>query len=66
MILFANTKAIPQRKTINMRTGLMNRNNDIPDDLIATNSNLSPRLPNVINEENKTASGSASGTNEAL
>ena len=46
--------------------GRINRSKEIPEDLIATNSKLSPRLPNVINEERSTASGKASGTSTAL
>ena len=44
----------------------MNRNKDMPEDLIAINSKLSPKFPNVINEESKTANGKANGTNAAL
>ena len=36
---------------------------DIPDDFKAINSDFSDRLPNVIIEDNKTASGKARGTN---
>lgn len=39
---------------------------EIPADLMATNSKLSPRLPNVISEESKTDKGKASGINTAL
>ena len=38
----------------------------MPADLIATNSKLSPRLPNVIKEESNTANGNANGTKVAL
>ena len=44
----------------------MNRNKEIPADFIATSSKLSPRFPNVINDESNTANGSAKGTNTAL
>ena len=46
--------------------GRINRNKEIPEDLMATNSKLSPILPNVINEERSTASGKASVTNTEL
>ena len=42
----------------------MKRNREMPDDLMATSSKLSPRLPNVINEERRIASGNASGTRQ--
>ena len=38
---------------------------DIPADFIATISYFSPRLPNVINEESKTARGKANEKNVA-
>src|SRR5436190_5295701 len=44
----------------------MNLSNEIPEAFTATNSILSPRLPKVINDESKTASGKARGTNAAL
>lgn len=49
-----------------MKSGRMKRNKDMPADLMATSSKLSPRFPNVINEESSTANGSASGTNAAV
>ena len=52
--------------SVTTKSGRINRSRDIPADFIATNSKLSPRLPNVISEESKTASGSASGTRTAL
>ena len=36
-------------------------NNDVPALLIATNSLFSPKLPNVIIEDKRTAKGNASG-----
>jgi len=39
----------------------MKRNSEIPADLIATNSKLSPRLPKVIIDDIKIDSGSAKG-----
>ena len=44
----------------------MKRSKEIPADLIATSSKLSPRFPNVINEESNTASGNARGTRAAV
>jgi len=41
--------------------GLMKRSKEIPADLIATNSKLSPRLPNVMIDEIKIESGNAKG-----
>ena len=46
--------------------GRIKRSNDIPDDLIATNSKLSPRLPNVMIDEMRMAMGMASVSNDAL
>jgi len=44
----------------------MNRGKEMPADFIATSSKLSPRFPNVINDESKTANGNASGTRAAV
>jgi len=44
----------------------MNRNNEMPADFMATSSKLSPRFPNVINDESKTANGRANGTSAAV
>jgi hypothetical protein len=38
----------------------------MPADFIATSSKVSPRFPNVINEDINTASGNDKGTNTAL
>jgi hypothetical protein len=38
----------------------------MPADFIATSSYVSPRLPKVMSEESKTASGRANGTKAAL
>lgn len=46
--------------------GLINLSKEIPADLIATSSKLSPRFPKVINEDNNTARGNARGTKTAL
>jgi hypothetical protein len=59
-------KVTIQRKTDNHINGLMNRNNDIPEDFMATSSKLSPRFPKVIIDEIKMAIGIASISNEAL
>ena len=66
MIKFENRKATPQINRLTKKSGCINRSNEIPEDLTATNSKLSPRLPKVINDESKTASGNASGTSAAL
>ena len=47
-------------------SGRKNLKSEIPDDLMATNSKLSPKLPNVIIEEIKIAIGIASVRSEAL
>ena len=49
-----------------MKSGRMNLKRGIPADLMATNSKVSPRLPNVMIDESRTAKGSASGTSVAL
>lgn len=41
----------------------MNRSIEMPDDLMATSSEVSPRLPKVIMEANRIPNGSAMGTN---
>jgi hypothetical protein len=43
-------------------TDRMARHVEIPALLIAVNSKYSPKFPNVIKEESKTAKGSATGT----
>jgi len=57
---------MPDNKIVRYNIGLMKRNNEMPDDFIATNSNLSPIFPNVIIEEIKIAIGIASRIMEAL
>ena len=47
-------------------SGRINLNSEIPADLMATNSKLSPRLPNVIMEEIRIAIGMASVSRDAL
>ena len=47
------------RKTTN---GRMICSNEIPAALMASNSNRSPRLPKVISEASRIASGNAMGT----
>jgi hypothetical protein len=61
-----NANARPDNKIAVTSNGRINRNNPIPADLIATSSKVSPRLPNVIMDDNKTANGRASGTSVAL
>jgi hypothetical protein len=41
--------------------GLINRNREMPADLMATNSKLSPKFPKVMMDEIKIAKGRASG-----
>lgn len=53
-------------KSVTPTRGRINRSREMPEDLIATSSKLSPRFPKVINEERSTARGSASGINTAL
>ena len=45
-----------------MVSGRMMRSSDTPLDFMASSSRLSPRLPNVISEASRMASGRASGT----
>ena len=59
MILFENKKATPAKNKAKMNSGRIKRIKGIPAALIATNSKLSPRLPNVMIEENNKANGSA-------
>jgi len=53
--------AVMQIKKLMNTKGRMNRSNEIPADLMATSSKLSPRLPKVIMEESKIAKGRARG-----
>lgn len=53
-------------KAVTTKSGRMNLSSGMPEDLIATSSKLSPRLPNVMMEEIRTASGNASGTAVAV
>jgi hypothetical protein len=62
----ANKKARKHKKSETMKRGRMNRNKEIPADFMATSSKLSPRFPNVINDESKTANGNAKGTSAAV
>src|SRR5688572_260352 len=57
---------MPQTKIETKNNGRINRSNEMPADLMATNSKLSPRLPNVIREESSIARGNANGTSTAL
>ena len=59
-------KVIPQNKRATQTSGRIKRNSEMPDDLIATNSKLSPRLPNVMMDEMRMAMGIASVSMEAL
>ena len=62
MILLANKNAIPHTKMVKTSSGRMKRINEIPAALMATNSNFSPRFPNVMMDENSNANGKAMGT----
>ena len=62
----AKRKDTPLNNIAIKNNGLINLNNGIPEDLIATSSKLSPSLPNVIIEESKIAIGNASITIVAL
>ena len=57
---------MPLSKTAIQTSGRIKRNKEIPEDLMATNSKLSPRLPNVIIEEIRIAMGMARVNKEAL
>lgn len=59
-------KVISDKRMVSIMTGRINLNSEIPEDLIATNSNLSPRLPKVIMEEIRIAIGIANISIEAL
>ena len=56
----------PHNRTATHINGRIKRNKEIPEDLIATNSKLSPKFPKVIIEEIKIAMGMASVNKEAL
>jgi hypothetical protein len=62
MISSLKRNASPEIKMMNRSKGLINRNNEMPEDLMATNSKFSPILPNVIIEERRTLNGNARGT----
>ena len=64
--LFAKKKLIKQRIIEKKTRGLIKRSREIPEDLIATSSKLSPRFPNVMIEEMSMAIGIASIKSEAL
>ena len=57
---------MPVRINETKNKGRINRNKEIPDDLIATSSKLSPSFPNVIIDESNMAIGSARVTKVAL
>ena len=57
---------MPQSRMDTNVSGRKKRNSEIPDDLMATSSKLSPRLPSVIIEDIKMAMGIASVSREAL
>ena len=60
-----NPKAIPQMNSEQINSGRIKRSRGMPADLMATSSNVSPRLPKVMMEESSTARGRASGTRVA-
>ena len=57
---------MPQRKMETQTNGRMKRSSEMPAALMATNSKLSPRFPNVIIDEINIAIGIASINNDAL
>jgi hypothetical protein len=59
-------KVVNEKSSVNIMIGRINLNREIPEDFIATNSNLSPRFPNVIMEEINIAIGMANINIEAL
>ena len=61
-MLLANKNDIPAISIETINNGRINLSNGMPADLMATSSNDSPKLPNVIMEESNKANGSASGT----
>ena len=58
-MLFANKKAMPVNNKAKRNRGRIKRIKGIPAALIATNSKLSPKFPNVMMEEKSNAKGSA-------
>jgi hypothetical protein len=60
--LLADTNAMPVINIDTTKRGRINLNKGIPADLIATNSNVSPRLPKVMIDESNIANGKAKGT----
>jgi hypothetical protein len=58
-MLFANKKATPDKKMVNINNGRMNLIKGIPAALIAINSKLSPKFPKVMMDENNNANGNA-------
>ena len=60
--LFWKKKAPMAMSTMRMMSGRMMRSSDIPALFMAVSSKCSPRLPNVISDASRTASGSAVGT----
>ena len=61
-ILLENTKARPLMEIAVINNGIMSRCNEIPAALAAVISKCSARLPKVMIEDTKIASGNASGT----
>lgn len=57
---------MPHSKIENKISGRIKRNKEMPEDLIATNSKLSPKLPKVMMEEIRIAIGIARINKEAL
>ena len=60
-MLFENKNAPPLNKSETMIKGDITFCNDSPDDLSATNSKCSPKLPKVMSDESNKARGNANG-----
>ena len=66
IILLANKNASPLKKIVITTSGRIKRTSGIPAALIATSSKDSPKFPNVMMEEKRSASGSATGTHDKV
>lgn len=62
IILLAKKNATILKMIVTINTGRIKRINGTPADLMATNSKVSPNLPNAIMDDSKSANGNASGT----
>ena len=57
---------MPQKSMATHIKGRIKRSSEMPDDLMATSSKLSPRLPNVMMDEIRMAMGMAKVSMDAL